>query len=535
MGVALCDQIGHNFGLLHAAVDSNNDGLVDVDTVTGATSEYSDKSDPMGTGSSRFSAVYRNVLGAIPPVNVLTLTNQSSVVLQSSSLPSFSPSSPVLLVIRRASDTFWVSLRTLHTGTYDRNLIVDWANRVYVHRYTPGSTQRMVAKLAAGVSFVDTRNGIDMRVEALDAAGHTARLTFRMCVAAVPPVLAVASEPPLLAYEGFVTQVPIVLSLTNVQYGCTLPSTFIVSVATLPRTWQLDSAGECNQIGVVVVPDNFPREISFRVVNSTGATILSGTPGRYSTTYCGAVGEPLTAVMMDTEGDGFCCEFGRGGYNVTVGGIVVRTGGDFKSTSQSVRFYNSPTRVLPVNPSASVGISSLLSVPDTVPVGTYNVSFLVRTQDAENINATFVLPVQVTAETPPTRTASRSLSASASASLSPVRVFPSRTRSASTSLSSSASRSLSSSPSRSVSALPSRTRVVTSRPRSASPSTSMSASRSSTKLASRTVAGTRSKFPSRTRSASSSASRSFGSSAQQSPSASRSRSSSRSRSTSRRP
>ncbi len=39
-------QIGHNLGLLHASLDSNNDGVIDGNLMEGINGEYGEMSDP---------------------------------------------------------------------------------------------------------------------------------------------------------------------------------------------------------------------------------------------------------------------------------------------------------------------------------------------------------------------------------------------------------------------------------------------------------------------------------------------------------
>lgn len=48
--------------------------------------------------------------------------------------------------------------------------------------------------------------------------------------------------------------------------------------------------------------------------------------------------------MKDSYGDGMCCDYGNGSFNVEYRGVVVMTGGDFGSEIQSNEFGdNCPT------------------------------------------------------------------------------------------------------------------------------------------------------------------------------------------------
>ncbi|MBK9734066.1 MAG: Ig-like domain-containing protein [Saprospiraceae bacterium] len=92
-----------------------------------------------------------------------------------------------------------------------------------------------------------------------------------------------------------------------------------------------------NPGSVVIVVDDFPGETTWDLKNSIGAIIYSGGPyasGNPSneSLICLSAG-CYTFTIYDAYGDGICCAYGNGSYNVTVNGINVATGGTFGSSS----------------------------------------------------------------------------------------------------------------------------------------------------------------------------------------------------------
>jgi lysyl endopeptidase len=102
---------------------------------------------------------------------------------------------------------------------------------------------------------------------------------------------------------------------------------------------------------LTITLDNYPQETSW-VITQNGQTIYSS-GGTYSNQADGTELEiPLcfaqgcyTLVMQDSQGDGLCCQYGQGSYQLTNNfGDVVAQGAQFGS-SQTTTFCMSPTSV----------------------------------------------------------------------------------------------------------------------------------------------------------------------------------------------
>lgn len=92
----------------------------------------------------------------------------------------------------------------------------------------------------------------------------------------------------------------------------------------------------CTDVTVSITLDNYPAETSWSIVNSGGTTVASGSgySGNGSTvteTVCLDDG-CYDFTINDSYGDGICCAYGNGSYNVTVGGSSVASGGSFGSS-----------------------------------------------------------------------------------------------------------------------------------------------------------------------------------------------------------
>lgn len=94
------------------------------------------------------------------------------------------------------------------------------------------------------------------------------------------------------------------------------------------------SGATCKDATVSLTTDNYGYETSWTLTDSTGATLLSGSGLASSTTYqeniCLEPGE-YQFTIQDSYGDGICCYYGNGSYDVTVDGQSVASGGSFNS------------------------------------------------------------------------------------------------------------------------------------------------------------------------------------------------------------
>lgn len=86
---------------------------------------------------------------------------------------------------------------------------------------------------------------------------------------------------------------------------------------------------------LTIVLDNYPGETTWTVKNAGGSTLYSGGP--YSTAgstvfvdFCLADG-CYDFQINDSYGDGICCGYGQGSYDISIGGQSVASGGQFTS------------------------------------------------------------------------------------------------------------------------------------------------------------------------------------------------------------
>ena len=112
---------------------------------------------------------------------------------------------------------------------------------------------------------------------------------------------------------------------------------------------------------IEIVPDSYPAEISWEVTTA-GTVVASGTFEGDSicvdTTLC------TTFTIHDTYGDGICCGYGTGYYNIMLNGNIVATGGEY-DYSESTSFY--------------CPVGSSCGNPIAIAEGTYSAAILPET------------------------------------------------------------------------------------------------------------------------------------------------------------
>jgi hypothetical protein len=99
--------------------------------------------------------------------------------------------------------------------------------------------------------------------------------------------------------------------------------------------------GSCANVTVTIVFDNYPEETSWNIKNSGGTTVASGGPygsspdgSTFTQTVCLPVGCNYTFTISDSYGDGICCAYGNGSYNVKdAAGTVLFSGSSFTSSA----------------------------------------------------------------------------------------------------------------------------------------------------------------------------------------------------------
>jgi endonuclease I len=100
------------------------------------------------------------------------------------------------------------------------------------------------------------------------------------------------------------------------------------------------SSGECSAGTFSLKTDNYGSETSWSIVNSSSSTLNSGSGYSSSTSYSENVcldDDDYVFTIDDSYGDGICCSYGSGSYNLVVAGNTVASGGSFGS-SESTSF-----------------------------------------------------------------------------------------------------------------------------------------------------------------------------------------------------
>lgn len=94
----------------------------------------------------------------------------------------------------------------------------------------------------------------------------------------------------------------------------------------------------CTDVVITINLDNYPEETSWNITNSGGQVVASG--GTYGSQPDGSTVQITECLddgcydftIFDSYGDGICCGYGNGSYNVSVDGQTVASGGSFGSS-----------------------------------------------------------------------------------------------------------------------------------------------------------------------------------------------------------
>merc|ERR1712177_64795 len=107
-----------------------------------------------------------------------------------------------------------------------------------------------------------------------------------------------------------------------------------------PSTVPVTAPSGCVTFGITLNTDAHGYETSFTLINdNTAVTRLAG--GGYSSSMTFDEGTCLDNgryifTISDSYGDGMCCGSGQGGYELTLGGEVVKEGGQFGESESFV-------------------------------------------------------------------------------------------------------------------------------------------------------------------------------------------------------
>ncbi|MBK12527.1 MAG: hypothetical protein CL849_03240 [Crocinitomicaceae bacterium] len=122
-------------------------------------------------------------------------------------------------------------------------------------------------------------------------------------------------------------------------YGCTDPESCNYDAdATLDDG---SCVGDGLAVALTINLDNYPGETTWNLVDSLGAQVASGGPyseagGTVIENFC--IGDGCyTFNIYDSFGDGICCGWGSGSYDLTIDGVSMASGGDF-GDGESISF-----------------------------------------------------------------------------------------------------------------------------------------------------------------------------------------------------
>ncbi|OWY22635.1 T9SS C-terminal target domain-containing protein [Sphingobacteriales bacterium UPWRP_1] len=124
--------------------------------------------------------------------------------------------------------------------------------------------------------------------------------------------------------------------------------------------------GGQTQLTVTVKTDQYPDETTWNLINyATGAVLASGGPyAAANTTYtedvCVSNSATVQFEIFDAYGDGICCAYGTGFYNVTAGATTLVSGGEFGDEE---------TQIFAVNPQTKDLLITKISMQDYVLAG----------------------------------------------------------------------------------------------------------------------------------------------------------------------
>jgi hypothetical protein len=139
---------------------------------------------------------------------------------------------------------------------------------------------------------------------------------------------------------------------------------FSVQGPWLSLTMAQTCPGGTNQIIVSIRTDNYPQESSYRLQDQNGNTVGFRNTGYYTAnnttyrdTFCVPSSTCLIFTMMDSYGDGLCCAYGNGQFQLWLNGTLSASGGQFTRTD--VRSLN-------------CGISQSCQSPQLIDTGNYS-------------------------------------------------------------------------------------------------------------------------------------------------------------------
>lgn len=113
----------------------------------------------------------------------------------------------------------------------------------------------------------------------------------------------------------------------------------IVICFILSFSWTISYVvAQCNvdetQVRIYISPDQYPGEISWTLATSIGDILLTGSS--MGDSICVDTSTCLNFTIRDSAGDGICCGFGMGNYELYYGDALVVSGGDYGDFESSL-------------------------------------------------------------------------------------------------------------------------------------------------------------------------------------------------------
>lgn len=247
-------ELGHNFGMHHAATDVANDGVIDA--------EYGDRTDVMGNGYGTSNAPHRIQMNwtAIDPAMVKTVSTSQTVNLASiDELPN--PAASAVRIIKIAKpDTTAQYFLALRTAPSPFGVGSTHNNRVSLHTHKGAGQTLFIRSLGTGESYTDEANKITFTVVASAAQGATVYIAFNgtSCTRATPTLTLTPSSASSAPSRSVAVSAQVrnndsaTCPATTFVLGQTLPSGVTASLtptqlsiapgAAAPVTWNLSTS-----------------------------------------------------------------------------------------------------------------------------------------------------------------------------------------------------------------------------------------------------------------------------------------------------
>merc|ERR1719232_68522 len=132
---------------------------------------------------------------------------------------------------------------------------------------------------------------------------------------------------------------------------------------TLPQPTSPAPVPACRLLQVVGKTDDYPAETDWKVFDAANTIVLQAEnlDGDFSEETCLDNGD-YTFKITDTFGDGMCCNYGNGFYQLILDGIVIKEGGEFTSEEEFTFTVDAPSPVVtptspPVAPPSSLPVA----------------------------------------------------------------------------------------------------------------------------------------------------------------------------------